>query len=338
MASNEEGQLISEAAELSLREISRKKMHHGNEHFLNPFSSRDYNKPFRILSWKLFSKNHFKKYYNQEKVKEVRLEWDRVIDHKGSAITFLKHSCVMIKDVDKYLLVDPILFGLMWFQDFSPVVSGLDEMPRPDHVLLTHGHYDHMDTASIKRLGSKTHFITPLGYDEIFKDLKIEQRAKLDWFDSYSDGKMDTILIPCNHWTMRNPITGPNRSLWGSFLIKGAGGYNTFISGDAAYFDRYKEIGEEYAIDLAIFNLGAYEPRWFMAGSHMNPEETAKAFLDLKAKRLMIVHWGAFRLGDEPVHFPPLDMKKEMERRGIPEKLVIINPGQTYYPENDEVL
>jgi L-ascorbate metabolism protein UlaG (beta-lactamase superfamily) len=313
-------------------------MHHGNDHFLNPFSIKEYGNLFRILNWKLFSKNHFKKYYKSEKTTEVKLKWQPVTARKGSAITFLKHSCIMIKDVDKYLLVDPIFFGLMWFEDFSPIVSGLDEMPRPDYVLLTHGHYDHLDTASIRWLGEEPHYITPLGYDNVFKELKIKQRTKLDWYDSYLDGRREIICLPCNHWTMRNPITGPNRSLWGAFLLKGAGGYNIFVSGDAAYFRRYKEIGEAYDIDLAVFNLGAYEPRWFMAGSHMNPHETARAFLDLKAKHLMVVHWGAFRLGDEPVHFPPLDMKKEMERRGLLEKLVVINPGQTYFPETGEVL
>ena len=219
----------------------------------------------------------------------------------------------------------------MLFDDFSPIVSGLDEMPRPDHVLLTHGHYDHMDKDSLKWLGNETHYITPLGYDEIFKDLKIEKRTKLDWFESYSDGKMEIIFLPCNHWTMRNPITGPNRSLWGAFLLKGAEGYNTFISGDAAYFDRYKEIGNEFDIDLAVFNLGAYEPRWFMAGSHMNPEETARAFLDLKAKRLIVVHWGALRLGDEPVHFPPIQLKAEMTKAGLADRLLHLNHGETFY-------
>ena len=77
---------------------------------------------------------------------------------------------------------------------------------------------------------------------------------------------------------MRNPIVGPNRSLWGSYLIKSASGPVIYISGDTAYFDRFSEIGNEFKIDLAIFNLGAYEPRWFMADSHINPAETVRAF------------------------------------------------------------
>lgn len=137
--------------------------------------------------------------------------------------------------------------------------------------------------------------ITPLGYDDVFADLKMTRRTQLDWFDSFDDRKRQIKLIPCDHWTMRNPLEGPNRLLWGSYLLRTASGPTIFISGDTAYFDRFKEIGEEFSIDLAIINLGAYEPRWFMAGSHINPDETVQAFKELGAARLLIVHWGTFR-------------------------------------------
>jgi L-ascorbate metabolism protein UlaG (beta-lactamase superfamily) len=131
---------------------------------------------------------------------------------------------------------------------------------------------------------------------------------------------------------MRNPFIGPNRSLWGSYLIKTADGYTIYISGDTAYFDGFSELGEQYQIDLAVFNLGAYEPRWFMAPSHINPRETVDAFRQLKAKKLLVVHWGTFRLGDEPVHFPPMQIRKELKQEGLSDRLVDLTHGETYYP------
>ena len=44
---------------------------------------------------------------------------------------------------------------------------------------------------------------------------------------------------------MRNPIAGPNRSLWGSYMIKTAAGPTIYLSCDNAYFDGFKEIGSE---------------------------------------------------------------------------------------------
>jgi L-ascorbate metabolism protein UlaG (beta-lactamase superfamily) len=130
---------------------------------------------------------------------------------------------------------------------------------------------------------------------------------------------------------MRNPVRGPNHSLWGSYLIRTASGHTLYISGDTAYFDGFRDIGREFEIDLAIINLGAYEPRWFMAPSHMNPAETVAAFQQLGAKKLIIVHWGTFRLGDEPVHFPPMDLKPELAKAGLLDRWVDIRHGETYF-------
>ena len=317
---------------LSLRQIALKKYHHGNDRFVNPFSSVDFRSPWQMIRWKLFSENHFKAFYNQERVNPVSIDWGPVKRSDGLSVTFIKHATVMIKDLNRYILVDPVFFDLsFWFKDFSPLIFGIKEMPAPDHVLITHGHYDHLDKPSLASIGKETHVITPIGYNEIFHDLEMNRRTQMDWFDTFKDGKLEITLLPCNHWTMRNPMVGPNRSLWGSFLIKTASGTTIFISGDTAYFEGFREIGEQFSIDLAIFNLGAYEPRWFMATSHVNPGETVRAFRELRARHLLIVHWGTFRLGDEPVHFPPNDLRHELEKEGLLDRLVDLRHGQTLY-------
>jgi L-ascorbate metabolism protein UlaG (beta-lactamase superfamily) len=153
----------------------------------------------------------------------------------------------------------------------------------------------------------------------------------MDWFEVFADGPRKITFLPANHWTMRTPLRGPNRSLWGGYLIETAGGPTIYLSGDTAYFDGFSELGRDYDIDLAIFNLGAYAPRWFMAPSHMNPAETVRAFKELGAEKLIIVHWGTFRLGDEPVHFPPKDLKRELEKEGLVDRLVDLRHGQTLF-------
>ena len=63
----------------------------------------------------------------------------------------------------------------------------------------------------------------------------------------------------------------------------------------------------------------------------MNPTETVAAFQQLNAKRLMIVHWGSFQLGDEPVHFPPLDLRRELESVGLLDRWIDIRHGETVF-------
>lgn len=316
----------------SLKEIARKKLHHGDGIYLNPLGKPRRRRLSQLLRWKLFSESDYKKNYKNEKVQPVHINWEPVKKHTGLSITYIKHSTILIKDRDQYLIVDPVFYDIFWFiKDYTPLAFNLDAMPKPNQVLITHGHYDHLNIDSLEYLGNKPHVITPLGYNKIFKRLKHNNRTQLDWYDSYKAGQTEITLLPCNHWTMRNPITGPNHSLWGSYMIKTADGHHIYVSGDTAYFDGFEEIGKSFPIDLAIINLSAYEPRWFMAQSHINPKETVQAFKQLNAKNLMITHWGSFRLGDEPVYLPPLEIKQEMKKEGIENSLLHLNHGDTHY-------
>jgi N-acyl-phosphatidylethanolamine-hydrolysing phospholipase D len=317
---------------LPLEDMVNQKRHHGDGRFINPFNSHLPGKFPDILKWKLFSKNHFSDQYTKEHVRPVVLDWAPVKAHQGLSVTYITHASIMIKDLDTYILVDPVFNGLSFFiKDFTPLKMDVADMPRPDHVLITHGHYDHLDMASLKAVHHHGHLITPLGYRDTLDGLFAGRATELDWLEDFSQGQRKITLLPCNHWTMRNPIVGPNRSLWGSYLIRTAAGPTIYVSGDTAYFEGFDAIGKLADIDLAIFSVGAYEPRWFMRSSHMNPADTVQAFKALGAKRMMVVHWGTFRLGDEPVFLPPVQMQEEMAAAGLADRLIHIQHGQTLF-------
>ena len=315
-----------------MRDIVRRKEHHNHDGFTSPIGLGRDGRFWEVMKWKFFSENHFKKFYHEEQISPVAIDWQPIREHSASSITFLKHASLLIKDVDRYILIDPVFSEIFWFiKDFTPLNFDLREMPRPQHILITHGHYDHLDEKSLAVFDKKTHVISPLGYNDIFEDLSMKNRTPLDWYDSFDDGRLKITFLPGNHWTMRSPITGPNRSLWGSYLIRLRSGYTIFVSGDTAYFDGFEQLGSEFKIDLAVFNVGAYEPRWFMAQSHTNPQETVQAFKELNADKMMIIHWGTFRLGNEPVHFPPVQVKEELKKESLLDRYVDLKHGETLF-------
>ncbi|MFZ9812997.1 MAG: MBL fold metallo-hydrolase, partial [Burkholderiaceae bacterium] len=67
-------------------------------------------------------------------------------------------------------------------------------------------------------------------------------------------------------------------------------------------------------IDWLLVPIGCYEPRWFMQAQHVNPAEAQKIAQDLGARNALGVHWGVFRLCDEPVEQPIADLKKAQEQ------------------------
>jgi N-acyl-phosphatidylethanolamine-hydrolysing phospholipase D len=314
----------------SLRDIARRREHHGDGRFINPFGFDRSGRLLKVLSWKLFHRNPFEEELSRQTVAPVSVDWERLRRPGELSVTYLKHASLMIQDAGSRILIDPVFASPFWFmRDFTPLDFDPSRMPAPELVLITHGHYDHLDMASLAQLPPDTHVISPPGYAGLLDEIGLRRRTTLDWYEGVRSGDREIMLLPCNHWTMRNPVAGPNLGLWGSYLIRTASGPTVYISGDTAFFDGFDQIGAEFDIDLAVFNLGAYEPRWFMAQSHINPRETVQAFRELKAKKLMIMHWGTFQLGDEPVHLPPQHLRDEMQNAGLRSRLVDWKHGET---------
>jgi len=311
-----------------LRKIAAEGRHISKDRFSNPLQIQGDRTFFDILKWKFASRNSYRDLYRYEKIRPVKLDFRAIEACRSLSVTFIKHASILINDGDASILVDPVFFPLFGVKNFTPLVNEYRDFPVPDYLLITHNHFDHLSLRTLSLFKEKSRLITPLGYNELIKGYK-KRHEELDWFGSYNDGKREFVSIPCNHWCFRDPFHGHNSSLWCSYIIRTSKGQNIFIAGDTAYHKYFSDIGKEHKIDLAIFNLSAYEPEWFMKPAHINPQDTVKAFQELGADRLMIVHWGSFRLGNDPVWLPPVDIALNMKKAGISEKLIHIEHGET---------
>ncbi len=107
-----------------------------------------------------------------------------------------------------------------------------------------------------------------------------------------------------------------------------------FIGGDSGYDSHFAEIGNKFGpFDLAILEDGQYSKYWKYI--HMNPEETVQATLDLKANKLLPVHWGKFSLSIHSWDEPIVRIKKEAENRNV--KLLYPMIGESVDLDKDQI-
>jgi len=203
-----------------------------------------------------------------------------------------------------------------------------DDLPRLDIVVVTHDHRDHMDLATLKRLGPEPLYIVPLGNGPRIARLGHPRIVELDWWQTHREGEVEVTLVPARHWSMREPWNR-NDTLWGGYVIRGPEGA-AYHAGDTAYGEHFAEIGRRLGgIDWAMLPIGSYEPRWFMEPQHIDPIEAATGFLELGARHLLAMHWGTFRLTDEPAGEPPARLRAWWAERGLPEeRLWILDIGE----------
>ena len=237
--------------------------------------------------------------------------------HSSPNVTWIGHSTLLVQMEHVTFLTDPI-----WSDRPSPVSFAgpsryvdpgvaLEDLPPIDFVIISHNHYDHLDLPTLRQLSAlnaDTVFFVPLGNGDLLRKNKIERVREMDWGDVVAFKGVEVHCLPNQHWSKRS-LTDTRKALWASWAITGPG-RRFYFAGDTGYFSGFKEIGAKLGpFDLAAVPIGAYEPSSMMKASHMNPEEAVQAALDVKATNAVAIHYGTFKLSDEPINEPPKRFK-----------------------------
>jgi N-acyl-phosphatidylethanolamine-hydrolysing phospholipase D len=288
--------------------------HRADGRFFNPWIEEN-RSVWRFLKWQLFSDNPYDKSRPPE-VPQVANDGAYLSDVEHSAtVTWVGHSTFAVHDRDAVFLTDPH-FGprALIPGRVAPPGIPVEAVPPDAFAVISHNHYDHLDSWTVDRLPASVEWYVPLGLGAWFLDRGRERVVELDWWQSAVRGRFTITCLPSQHWSRRIG-QGENETLWCSWLVD-SGDYRYYFAGDTGYFHGFSEFGRSFApIDVAMLPIGAYEPRWFMRDQHMDPGEAWQAFLDLGARHLLPMHWGTFDLTDEPVDHPPTALAEVIEQQ-----------------------
>ncbi|KAJ7230014.1 N-acyl-phosphatidylethanolamine-hydrolyzing phospholipase D [Mycena pura] len=287
--------------------------------------------------------------------------------HKVKA-TWLGHACFLVELPSSVagvrgarILFDPVFSDRcspsQWIgpKRFTPPPCALEDVPEVDAIVISHNHYDHMDTTSLRHLLGRTapapHVFAPLGNAAYFAGLGVPAARThcLDWWDARRvaapvsashTAAFDVTFTPGQHFTGRG-LTDRFKSLWGGWVVEGvssaeeaSGGARVYFAGDTGYRSvpsnsddgpetlpvcpAFAEIGARWgAFDLALIPIGAYAPRHYMSPIHCAPRDSVAIFRDVRARRALGMHWGAWVLTTEDVLEPPARLAEECAKAGI---------------------
>jgi L-ascorbate metabolism protein UlaG (beta-lactamase superfamily) len=259
---------------------------------------------------------------------------------KKVRLSFVGHASWLIQVAGLNMLVDPVWsaraspFSFVGPKRHNDPGIAFDALPPIDVVLVSHGHYDHLDVATLSKLTAKfsPRVITPLGNDVTMRSADDAIRAEaFDWHDRVELGKgVAVTLVPTRHWSARG-LFDRNKTLWASFVLETPVG-KLYVVCDSGYGDgrHFRRVAQAHGpLRLAILPIGAYEPRWFMRDQHMNPSDAVKALSDCGAERALAHHHGTFQLTDEAIDAPAIALHAALDATKIPrERFVALKPGQ----------
>lgn len=246
------------------------------------------------------------------------------LDPAENVLVWFGHSSYFLQIDGKKILVDPVLSGTA-----SPIgasarsFKGSDaytpgDIPEIDFLFISHDHWDHVDYKTLWQLRPKIkQTICGLGTGAHLESWGYAPARIIekDWNERVTLGDGFVVdVCPARHFSGRGIVR--NKALWVSFALT-TPSLKIFIGGDSGYDAHFAAIGAAQGpFDLAILECGQYSRNWKYI--HLMPEEVVQAAQDLRAKRLLAVHWGKFALANHDWDDPIIRVAAESERKGMP--------------------
>lgn len=220
---------------------------------------------------------------------------------KGIYGAWLGHSSVLLKIDGFTMITDPVFsdrvgidLGLLTLGIKRLVAPAIEPPPKVDMILLSHAHFDHFDTPTLRRMeGKGVSVVTAHRTADLLRADRYGSVAELRWGDRARVGPATVRAFEVNHWGAR--MRTDNWRGYNGYLID-VGPRRIVFGGDTANTSAFQSVRTSRGVDLAIMPIGAYNP-WIRY--HCTPEQAITMARDAGADRYVPVHHQTFQLSSE---------------------------------------
>ena len=249
---------------------------------------------------------------------------------------WLGHSTVLINFFGIIILTDPVLFPRIGVRmpflftigpkRLTKPALTFKELPPIDLILLSHAHFDHIDTRTLHKFSKRTAVVTAPNTSDLLRWMRFRAVTELRWGQSHElatkYGSLQIKAFRVNHWGTR--LRSDNHRGYNGYILE-RNNRRIIFGGDTAMTDSFAELRDDRSYDLAIMSIGAYDP-WIR--SHANPEQVVEMCNAAGIVHIMPVHHQTFRLSFEPFREPIV--RFETALRDEPHRMALREIGETF--------
>jgi L-ascorbate metabolism protein UlaG (beta-lactamase superfamily) len=240
-------------------------------------------------------------------------------------IEYVGHATVLVDLDGVRLLTDPLLRNrVAHLRRAAPVSARVGR--GVDAVLVSHGHYDHLDLPSLEKLGRKLPVVVPKGLGRLLRKRKFEGVVEVEEGETLSIGDLSIRVVPARHDGSRGPFGASAEPI--GYVISGS--RSIYFAGDTDLFDEMQDLGP---VDLALVPIWGWGPG--LGGGHLDPKRAAEAVARIRPGLVVPIHWGTYfpihlGLAGKPgfVDVPPLEFVAALKETSPDARAEVLRPGE----------
>lgn len=231
---------------------------------------------------------------------------------------WIGHATLLINIRGKWILTDPVFservgvetpwLGVVGQRRIIEPALSIEQLPKIDIIVITHAHMDHMDIPSLRRLAKDATLLVPNGLEDLTAGLGFSKIEEIKWGEEREIAGVKIYAFGARHWGERTPWEKKTRG-YNSYIFS-RDGKNMLFASDTSYTEVFGAVTKQRPVDVAVFNLGAYEPKWFRQ-AHSTSAEVWRMFSQTGARTLLPIHWGTFIISQETIDDPMLWLRAE---------------------------